>query len=549
MTKSKRYGVILIFLIIFHVVNNYIWLKNDCESIHGCCDVVHHTNRAVLIYQGLREIFSSGSSCKEKFLRIWNLLLFDKKEYSRWPTLVPFSSASVSLLFKDTLLGIRFSNILYFVIIIIACYFVGSNLHSKEAGLFSACVVSLYPAIFGSSRKFGLDFPLVAIVVLSLYFLLKSEAFKNPLYSTITGVCFGIGMLIKFQFFIFFMGPLIYVLHQAFGDKTLKFKKVLWFTFILFLGSLISLIWWHKIFLPEGRKDIILRFLYPVRIIFYHRYYVFMEAFKLSIKGMFLNLSPIFFLMFLVGIFFYLRNMNRNKLFLLLWIVIPYICFTFVLLWGMGGVSRRPEFRHLFPIYPAIALASVVGWLESPIKSNRLKILLLLIFLLTGVCQFFILSYSTELPFIDSRYAHPPEKNNHLMVMDKFNHLIQQHKTSDRNIGIIETSFFNNDECVRLSYFLKLLDAKNNIFLSAEGVLPTRISDEFLYNVDIYDFLIAFSTSSKPDFSALMIYSQKSQKKLVEKAIEKFKKFKILKQDVLFPEKVNIFLLERNDIS
>ena len=130
--------------------------------------------------------------------------------------------------------------------------------------------------------------------------------------------------------------------------------------------------------------------------------------------------------------------------------------------------------------------------------------------------------------------------------MDKFNHLIQQHKTSDRNIGIIETSFFNNDECVRLSYFLKLLDAKNNIFLSAEGVLPTRISDEFLHNVDTYDFLIAFSISSfKPDFSSMTIYSKKSQREFVQEAIEEFKKFQILKQDRLLPEGVNVFLLKR----
>lgn len=547
MTRSKVYGFIIISLIFFHAINNYIWLKKDCESIHGCCDLVHHTKRAILIHQRLKEIFSSRSPVGEKFSEIFSILSgSNKKEYSRWPTLVPFIAASISFLFKDILFGIRFSNMIYFSIIVIACYLIGKNLYNKEAGLLSAILVSFYPAIFGSSRKFGLDFPLVAIVVTSFYFLIKTEKFKNPYYSIIFGLCSGIGTLVKFQFLIFLFAPSIYILYQSFREDRYKLKKFFLLFFILILGSLISSIWWRNLFLPAGRRDVLLRLSYPLRMIAYHRYDIFIKALRLSIRGMFLNLSPIFFVMFVGSIFFYFRNMNKNKYLLFIWIIIPYICFTFVLLWGIGDKFRPPEFRHLFPIYPAISLFSAIGWLESPVSKKSIKILTIIFFLLTGISQFFILSYYTELPFVDSRYAHPPERNNHLMVMKKFNDLMQNFNFTARKIGIIEERYFNNDECVRLGYFLKLLDTRNNVFLSAEGVLPSRTSREFLYTSSAFDFLIVFSeSSSHPDFSGLEFFSPQDQRALAEKVIKIFKNYKILEKDKLLPEGINVFLLKK----
>lgn len=539
-TKSYVYRFLIIILIVFHSVNNYFWLKQDCESIMECCDVVHHTNITVLLHQEIENIAFSNTNPIEKLKLIFSLL---GKGDLRWSYLVHLIAASVSSVSRNILFWIRFSNILYFIILIISVYLLGKKIYGPNAGIISAYIISFYPAIFGLSRKFGLDFPLTAIVCLTLYFLLSSDEFQNRLFTLMFGINLGLGMLIKGQQIIFIIGPLLYITFKGFKNKQHKISYFLNVLIAMSLALLISSIWWFKIFLKETREVIWVNLL-PNHISLPLIFKDGGNILKFHLKGIILNVSWGFFVMFLTGLFFYLKKLNKNKLFVILWLFVSYIILAFYINFN-PTILLRNDYRHVFPVYGAVALISAIGWLESSIRRN-IKIVLMSLFILIGIWQFFIVSYYSCYHFVDYRYVHPPEKNNHRLIMEGFNRVIQSYNSIGKNIAIVEEDYFYNDKCVRLSYFLKIFNQENIIFLSARGVIPSQVADEFLSNVNNYEFLIAFSESSlEPGFSGLLKFSKNSDKELIIEIIKKFRGFKILKKDLLSPEKINIFLLKR----
>lgn len=126
MRISKKYipWFSITILITFHLINNYIWLKQDCESIMECCDVVHHTNITVLLHQELKDALFSKANLIEKLRFIISLL---DRGGINWPPLVHLVAASIAFVSKDILFWIRFSNMLYSVILLISIYLLGKK--------------------------------------------------------------------------------------------------------------------------------------------------------------------------------------------------------------------------------------------------------------------------------------------------------------------------------------------------------------------------------------------------------------------------------------
>ncbi|MCX5696759.1 MAG: hypothetical protein NTU54_02095 [Candidatus Omnitrophica bacterium] len=127
-----------------------------------------------------------------------------------------------------------------------------------------------------------------------------------------------------------------------------------------------------------------------------------------------------------------------------------------------------------------------------------------------------------------------------------FNEEIEKSSVSLRNVGIIEERYMNGDRCVRLGYFLKVLDRHNLVSLSAGGIYPSMTKDEFLRSAQDLQFLIAFSQSAAgPDLAGLMDFSEGGQRDKAAKAVALFRGFKIVRSALLFPEGLRVFLLKR----
>ncbi|MDD5155827.1 MAG: glycosyltransferase family 39 protein [Candidatus Omnitrophica bacterium] len=530
--KKYKYALLLTALILFHAVNNYIWLRQDNESLGY--DVIHHANITFSIRQDLLKIFLSGESPAEKLKSFIFLFTHVTQGSLVWPRLFHFIAALMSSFVshqEDVFFWIRFSNILYFAILIVSIYLLGKKILSPAGGFLAAFFISLYPGVFGLSRKYGLDFPLIAIVSLAIYFLLSCDGFKKRSYSLFFGIASGLGMLIKCQFALFIIGPFLYTVFQEFISRQNKRNIFLNISIFITLFLAISLVWWHNILSSVSRislpGDISLE---KGRISYSLIYYL----------GVFYyNISPLLFAMFILGLA-YLKNLKKLGLFFLLWFLVPYLFFSLFVLYNHE--------RYVFPVFGAVALISANGLLR--ISNKRIKTALIFFFVFMGFIQFFKLSYNyCWSPFFASSWiVHPPQKRNHRLIMTEFNQIIQSDSSPEKSIAIIEERYFRGDSCLLLSYYLKLLNDKNDISLSADGVICPRsqVSGESLSKVNNSEFVIAFSRSpTEPDLSGLLRFSDASTRAAAQDALRQLRKYRILKRSVLSPNGIDIFLLKK----
>ena len=530
---KHKYAFLLILLIAFHAVNNYVWLKQDNESLAK--DTASHVNRIISIREELQNIdlfrekipeepgplatvFAPGSAC--------------------WPQFFHFIAALISFGCKDILFCIRFYNMLYFALLVVAVYFLGKKLFNPQAGMLAACIISFYPGVFGLSRKCGLDFPLIAFICVVAYFLLNCDNFQKRLPSILFGVSLGVATFFKVQILIFIAGPLAYVALKGliYGrDKKGCFSNLF---FSLALAAAISLIWWNRIFFieaPEANAYAKLVFKYfSINVPLQMRKYF---------EALYIHMSPLFSAAFLLGLFLCFRKASRDAMFFLgCWIIPPYLFFS-----GMLPYNNQ---RYIFPVFGALTLISAMGLMQIPAKKT--KRFLIASLLILGIVQFFLVSYRGALePFVfTSEFGQPPEKNNHRAVMEKFNWIIETDCPGQKRIAIIEEQYFKTDFCIRLGYLLKVLNKENKVFLSAGGFIVPRfqVSKEFLDNVNDFQFLIAFSENEEgPDFSGLLASSISAEREAVLKVMEQFKSYMVMERAMLLPDEIYVFLLRRQE--
>ncbi|MCX5696758.1 MAG: glycosyltransferase family 39 protein [Candidatus Omnitrophica bacterium] len=228
-------------------MNNYIWIKKDAESLGW--DVCHHVDITVSVHHELKEVILAKMPLYQKASQIARIFTSGRLE---WPRFVHFFAAAISLPAQDMLFSFRFTNIFYLLIMIISVYLIGTLISGPQAGVLSAALVSFYPGLFQNSRKFGLDFPLAAVVCLSIYLLLASNQFRERRYSLLFGIVTGIGALIKGQILVYVSAPVLYSFFLIFKERRAlpsgTLKNIL-MSAISFTA--IALIWWHRVFSHE----------------------------------------------------------------------------------------------------------------------------------------------------------------------------------------------------------------------------------------------------------------------------------------------------------
>ncbi len=522
MIGNYKYVILLFVLVIFHTLNNYFWIKIDNMSIG--CDTVIHTYITVLLHQDLKSIFLSDAPLFLKSLSITTI--FFKSPLS-WPTLVHFLAALIAFVSSDILFWSRFSSTIYFIILISSIYLLGKNIYSRAAGLIAAYLVSFYPGIFGSSRSSGLDLPLASVVCLVFYFLLRSDEFRRIRYSLFFGLSLGLGMLVKGQLLFFIALPLLYVIFNGFRDKSKRKGFILNVCGAFCLALLIASIWWCRIFSVEGG--------YIASSIFLIKYSAIVNNLIFYLYAGYFNISPIFSVMFIFSLLFYLRRLNKIKLILIFWFTVPFLIYS---------VIPFAHDRYIFPAFGAVALITAIGLLELPFKKVIPKLIFLLAIL--GVYQFLTMSYYERPNYVNfpNQWAHPPQRNNHELVMREFNKIITNYNLPVNNIAIIEKVYFSGDYCSRLKCILKALSSKNTFFPGGDNTdsLSQRATDEFLRNISDYEFIITFSTVDSPLWckTSCNIFKDKHNEN-IKVIMDNLEQFEILRKDILIPERINVF--------
>jgi len=390
--KKKYWPVILLAAVIcFHLVNNYIWLSKSTDIVG--VDVGNHLYYQLLFQDKLKEvIFSPGHTLVQKtgdFLLLFrSSMAFPHCLY--WPNFVYLISSFFTLAFGASLITVKTSGLVYLLVLLFSIYAIGKKIGGRGAGLLAALLVSMYPLIFESSRQYGLDLPLTAIVCLACLFLLKAEHFTRLKYSALFGLACGAGMLIKGQFLIFLAAPLAVVLGAYFSaDSRYKLTAVVFWNIcvFVFLAAMISSLWWaDKIgdalsslymhvtsaqkFVESGTVD-------RIRSLDYYLY---------NIKALFFDsLGVVFGVIFLASLIFFIRSKARYRGFILSWLFVPLTLFS------LFFVIKHERF--LMPVLPAIALVS--AWGTARLSASRVKLITIISLVLFSLAQYYTLSYFT----------------------------------------------------------------------------------------------------------------------------------------------------------
>jgi len=406
---KKYYSILLlILLIIFHAINNYNWLRLDMQPPLWC-DQVGYLTQSLCAYKAVH-IFSINQLIHT---------IFDFMQGTLHPPYSPFI-----YFLGSAIIGIRpplvsflaipfyslagtspdvayMSNILYFTILLCSVYGITKRTSNRKIGLLSAFIVSTFPMIFGMSRQFLMDLPLTAMVSLSIYFLLCTDHFKNRAYSILFGISVALGLLTKPSYLFFVLFPFVYIIKndikimkmllypKQFLSELKQRKSILNIVFatviavslasIWYIPNLKTIFWLHSVNRGgEGLSLINLQSIlfYPLGMINYQISFLYLLT--LIILTLFYMINP-------HQRFKYSIRKSDEIMILILWIIIPYLIFTFYF--------PVKELRYLLPSTPPIAI--VISAMISRINSKYAKGVIIIILLL-GSMQFFALTYGTK---------------------------------------------------------------------------------------------------------------------------------------------------------
>lgn len=223
------------------------------------------------------------------------------------------------------------------------------------------------------STRYLLDFPVLVLVVIFIYFFLKSDYFNDTKYSMLMIVIAVLGINIKWTFPFYVLGVFIFAF---FSGEFREWNNRRALNFILFiLAIVISLSFWYgqNIFsLLEGRIYLsqILR-----RIIPYPKLFSIGSIFYYLYSLLIIN-NFIFLPFFLLGIYHLVRRKDYR---FLVWLAIPYLIFT---------LTVEKQARHMLAVVPIILFINIKGLVFlSKRTERRFRKYLYLVFIVLIIAQ------------------------------------------------------------------------------------------------------------------------------------------------------------------
>lgn len=365
--KKRTMYVLLAILILFHLVNNFIILKID--NIPFVYDLFNN-------YQHSIQNYAAFTRNPIKVFDLGNTHL----SY-HYPPLLYWSSLPLFLLFGINQDVAAMTNMIFFAVLILSTYGIGKMIRDEKTGLLAAFTVSMFPAIFGFSRVYTVDFIQTALIALTVYLLIKTENFRNSKYSILFGLAFGAGMLSKQTFPLYISAPLL-ILILSVKER----GKDLWKN--LFVSSLIAVI----IFAPWYYLNIRNISSYALT----NPYFKFMiEDLFVYIKSLYAyQLLLVYTIIFLLSLPLFLFLKKSLKPLVIAWLIAPVIIHTIFFEFKFS--------RYTLPVLPAISIIIALGIINLKridiVKLKRLYPYIMYLIVCVGIAQFFVLSYSSIEP-------------------------------------------------------------------------------------------------------------------------------------------------------
>jgi len=390
--NKYKYSILLLAIIFLVIANNFIWIRNSkgapignalqdlFPGINFYLDMVQGRISFGGLFKGIFRIFSFTST----FPVDWNNYI--RFQFFIYPPLPPLSYAAFYFIFGPHAKIELMANTIYLAIAMISIYGIGKKISDRKSGLLAAFILSTFPGVIGFSRHIYAEFILMCVSCLMLFFLLKTDNFKNRGYSLLFGISLGLAALTKWEFLLIVGGPVLWYLGRlSFSEDNCRRN----FLLAALVGLLMSFVWYSM-----SINDIIWRLFYGPDSILLQRYsassfgsFLIQKAsfYILAIINTFIGLFY-FLLLLLAGIIMAFKA-NKDKghspqtsdyrfyaVFIILWIAVPYLFLS---------LANLQTASHVLLVLPALAL--IVGLGIFSLKNVILRSALIFLIVLYGM--------------------------------------------------------------------------------------------------------------------------------------------------------------------
>lgn len=425
--------IIFIIIAIFYALGNFVWWKINTPIIPHNVDALHFL-----------DVFRNALS------------------YYNAPLITYITKILFFLYPKEYFdLIIIFINYIFFLIGLYCMYKISFEMSSKKTGNIAMILFALVPAVYGLTRFYGRqDYHVMIIMIINIYCLIKTDYFNDKKWSILYAVSVGIGLMTKDAFIAYFFIPYIYILRNSLKES-INSKKILNVFLIVIISCLISC--WH-----------------------YFRYLILLKIFfepitEVSAGSLFYNIREItfglseellslpFFILFIIGLIWYIiKYKNKYKFLLLLWLFAPWF-----ILFLMKHYKDSIFCIGLIP--PMILISSIY---LSNMKIIFLRVIIVIIIII-GLFQYIDYSYSIDFGLSKIKLNY---KNFHFAYFNKYANISNINKNNVKKIqdllavikkyypSKIFISYNHNEIPMKFVDFLSYMYL-NDIFFSFDTVM------------------------------------------------------------------------------
>jgi hypothetical protein len=373
--KSKISIIFLFFIPTFYIVNNYFWLKLN-SPFPTFYYYAFDFKRVIEFYEVMKA---------SRWDLVVSLLVNTHDAY-----IYSLTAAIIAFIFgKSTVAITLFNNTPYFAIAIFSIYRIARKIADRSTALLAVVIFSLYPAVYGTSRLYILEFAVMGMAPLCILYLLNTEEFTNRKYSLLFGLALGWGMLIKYSLVAFIIGPLVHIIGRILilNRRDISSKTVRLSSPILNIGlsALVAMaIMGIKYFNFNNTKSYLLRPLYQANV--KGPWYIF-DNLRIYTLGIFeQQLSLFFFLLLIFGFYGFLVKIEKKiSIIFFYWVIIPWLI-----------LLAMPHFKmahFIIPYLPAMALISAIGFMNILKNRRKLKSILITLIIIIGIAQYYDFSF------------------------------------------------------------------------------------------------------------------------------------------------------------
>jgi 4-amino-4-deoxy-L-arabinose transferase-like glycosyltransferase len=231
-TFSNKYNLLLLLLFLFQII--FFIVFEILNKNYPTWDSAGHISLSYRIAEEVKRTVAG-----ERGASIVSIL----KVSNYYPPLVQIIGAFISLAFGYKYMFLLVETLVFLLISIVFTYKLTLVItKDQKVSLLTACIYSIFPQIIDQSHYLHLDIPLLALLLIALYFLYLSEGFRKFFYTLLFFIFFAFVQITKWYGFVFLLVPILLCIFKGLLNKSDVLPERLKIIRNIFLSSLIFLI-------------------------------------------------------------------------------------------------------------------------------------------------------------------------------------------------------------------------------------------------------------------------------------------------------------------